>query len=97
MNRKKKADDKKAKGPRDLSKVSATRKICYCQASSHPLVNNCANCGKIVCELEGEGPCLFCGAWIDRDIFTELEVDEEEYTKALEHRNKLIEFDYNSA
>ena len=26
------------------------------------------NCGKVVCELEGEGPCLFCGTWVDREI-----------------------------
>jgi activating signal cointegrator 1 len=25
------------------------------------------NCGKIVCEAEGEGPCLFCGNWVDRE------------------------------
>lgn len=52
----------------DLSKFLVPgRKICYCQTTSHPLVNNCANCGKIVCEQEGEGPCLFCGAWVDRN------------------------------
>jgi activating signal cointegrator 1 len=25
------------------------------------------SCGKVVCELEGEGPCFFCGAWVDRE------------------------------
>ena len=30
-------------------------------------MNNCVNCGKIVCEAVGEGPCLFCGAWVDRE------------------------------
>ena len=53
---------------RDLSKVKLnTRKVCYCQCTQHGLVNNCINCGKIICELEGEGPCLFCGAWVDRE------------------------------
>jgi hypothetical protein len=52
---------------RDLSKVALNRKICYCQCTKHKLVNNCVNCGKIVCEAEGEGPCLFCGAWVDRE------------------------------
>ena len=54
---------------RDLSKVKlATRQVCYCQGTIYPLVNNCINCGKIVCEREGEGPCLFCGAWVDREM-----------------------------
>ncbi len=24
-------------------------------------MNNCLNCGRIVCEAEGEGPCQTCG------------------------------------
>ena len=62
-------------------------------------MNNCINCGKIVCELEGEGPCLFCGAWVDRETmydFSELgeEGDENKdgalarkYEEALRHRD----------
>lgn len=47
-------------------KVSETimlkgRRLCECQASQHKLINNCLNCGRIVCEQEGSGPCLFCG------------------------------------
>jgi len=64
-------------------------------------VNNCINCGKIVCEQEGEGPCLFCGTWVDRETlydFAELGGEQNEelsklYEKALEHRDKLLEFD----
>ena len=37
------------------------RRNCDCQASQHKLINNCLNCGRIVCEQEGSGPCLFCG------------------------------------
>lgn len=37
------------------------RHMCNCQASKHQLVNNCVQCGRIVCEQEGSGPCLFCG------------------------------------
>lgn len=36
------------------------RHPCDCQASKHKLVNNCLKCGRIVCEQEGSGPCLFC-------------------------------------
>lgn len=37
------------------------RHRCNCQSVKHKLVNNCINCGRIVCEQEGSGPCLFCG------------------------------------
>ncbi|XP_017780567.1 PREDICTED: activating signal cointegrator 1 [Nicrophorus vespilloides] len=36
------------------------RHPCNCQASKHVLINNCSKCGRIVCEQEGSGPCLFC-------------------------------------
>ncbi|KAK0175370.1 hypothetical protein PV327_009124 [Microctonus hyperodae] len=34
---------------------------CDCEAKSHSLVNNCLNCGRIVCIQEGSGPCFHCG------------------------------------
>lgn len=37
------------------------RHRCNCQSFKHKLVNNCLQCGRIVCEQEGSGPCLFCG------------------------------------
>ncbi|KAH8303357.1 hypothetical protein KR059_008853 [Drosophila kikkawai] len=37
------------------------RRSCECQAAQHKLINNCMGCGRIVCEQEGSGPCLFCG------------------------------------
>lgn len=37
------------------------RHLCNCEASKHNLINNCMQCGRIVCEQEGSGPCLFCG------------------------------------
>lgn len=36
------------------------RHWCQCMAQKHKLVNNCVECGRIVCEQEGAGPCLFC-------------------------------------
>lgn len=51
-----------------------------------------------MCEQEGEGPCLFCGAWVDREQM--YDVDDEDhayYTTALEHRDRLIDFDMNSS
>ncbi|KAG0307387.1 hypothetical protein BGZ97_000421 [Linnemannia gamsii] len=46
--------------------VNATkeRKPCYCLATKHKLnvfAPNCLNCGKIICALEGPGPCTYCG------------------------------------
>jgi hypothetical protein len=96
---------------RDFSKVKqAGRNICYCMCTMHPLVNNCVACGKIVCEQEGEGPCLFCGNWVDRESTYDLnEIGDEEqdgdsnhalalhYQTALQHRDKLIEYDVNAA
>ncbi|XP_059059608.1 activating signal cointegrator 1 [Achroia grisella] len=37
------------------------RHRCDCQASKHELVNNCLQCGRVICTQEGSGPCLFCG------------------------------------
>ncbi len=59
------------------------RQLCYCQCTRHKLVNNCVNCGKIVCEQEGEGPCLFCGAWVDRETGYDVGDDLNEYEVAL--------------
>ncbi|CAG5071338.1 Similar to Bap60: Brahma-associated protein of 60 kDa (Drosophila melanogaster), partial [Cotesia congregata] len=36
------------------------RHKCDCEAKNHCLVNNCLNCGRIVCAQEGPGPCFFC-------------------------------------
>ncbi|KAM3956674.1 activating signal cointegrator 1 [Aphomia sociella] len=37
------------------------RHRCDCQASKHELINNCLQCGRVICKQEGSGPCLFCG------------------------------------
>jgi ribosomal protein S15P/S13E len=34
---------------------------CDCQATKHKLINNCLECGRIVCDQEGSGNCMFCG------------------------------------
>lgn len=44
------------------------RHKCDCQTMKHKLVNNCINCGRIVCSQEGSGPCYFCGSLV-RKIF----------------------------
>ena len=54
------------------------RHKCDCQAQKHDLIANCIACGRIICAQEGEGPCLFCGKFIeesetgrDRKIFSD--------------------------
>lgn len=48
---------------RDVVMLSGRHK-CECQASKHGLVNNCMSCGRIVCQQEGSGPCVFCGTLV---------------------------------
>ncbi|KAJ3290437.1 hypothetical protein HK104_006790 [Borealophlyctis nickersoniae] len=40
------------------------RLVCECLAAKHGLLTNCITCGKIICRLEGEGPCPCCGAQV---------------------------------
>lgn len=37
------------------------RHKCDCEAKKHSLINNCLNCGRIVCAQEDAGPCIICG------------------------------------
>ncbi|KAL5238423.1 hypothetical protein ACI65C_005833 [Semiaphis heraclei] len=91
------------------------RHKCDCQASRHGLVNNCLDCGRIVCKQEGSGPCVVCGKLVCSDeerlllkcnnnkskqLYNQLieqTVTAAADNKALEHRNKLLEFDRTSA
>ncbi|KAI9030823.1 putative zinc finger motif, C2HC5-type-domain-containing protein [Phycomyces nitens] len=62
------------------------RKPCQCQATKHPLLDiapNCLNCGKIICTLEGPGPCTFCG--------TEILSDEQKINLISEAKKKRAE------
>ena len=40
------------------------RHSCQCIGQKHSLINNCTECGRIVCSQEGAGPCLFCGTLV---------------------------------
>lgn len=62
--------------------------MCTCHGTIHPLIPvrtgalMCLNCGNIVCEAQGLGPCLFCGAAYKDDQFT---VTEELVTEESSH------------
>jgi hypothetical protein len=77
-------------------------------AQKHDLINNCLNCGKVVCAQEGEGNCLYCGKLVVRpdglfiddseQYFPSLSKEEQvkvsvERSKAIQHKNKLVERD----
>jgi hypothetical protein len=77
-------------------------------AQKHELINNCLNCGKIVCAQEGEGNCLYCGNKVTRPdglyiddtltLFPTLSPEQHqainaERSRAIQHKNKLVERD----
>ncbi|KFO80856.1 Activating signal cointegrator 1 [Cuculus canorus] len=51
-------------GQDKLAVLIPGRHACECLGQKHKLVNNCLDCGRIVCVQEGSGPCLFCGALV---------------------------------
>lgn len=52
-------------------------------------------CGKIHCEQEGFGPCLFCKAEVSKptDVLTKRQREEVGLVQAIHRRNKLLDFD----
>ncbi|KAJ3222731.1 hypothetical protein HDU81_009627 [Chytriomyces hyalinus] len=44
------------------------RPICQCLAAKHGLLTNCLTCGKVICLLEGPGPCPSCGSLVESAI-----------------------------
>lgn len=52
---------------KDTKSKTQGRSRCECMATEHKLVTNCTACGKIMCEMEGEGECFFCGSIVTRD------------------------------
>lgn len=89
--------------------MKVERVLCNCVAQRHPLINNCLNCGKVICESEGEGPCMFCGNIVSRKNNTYLDKDDKELfpdmneeqlkkigierSKAIQHKNILVDRD----
>ncbi|KAG5683525.1 hypothetical protein PVAND_012799 [Polypedilum vanderplanki] len=83
---------------------------CDCQASKHKLINNCLQCGRIVCEQEGSGACLFCGNFVcseeelklinsqtkKGDNLKKSLMNSKGLTDALAHRDRLLEYDKQS-
>ncbi|XP_012543567.2 activating signal cointegrator 1 isoform X2 [Monomorium pharaonis] len=90
------------------------RHKCDCEANRHALINNCLNCGRIVCVQEGSGPCFFCGELVcspeeqvllqsntkqGDNLYNKLmdQKPNKDLEESLKQRDKLLEFDRNSA
>lgn len=54
----KRKNAKQRKKNKEIAKFGK-RQICGCQALVHEFLNNCTGCGRIICENEGDGECLF--------------------------------------
>ncbi|XP_014239981.1 activating signal cointegrator 1 [Cimex lectularius] len=74
------------------------RHLCNCQASKHSLINNCLKCGRIVCEQEGPGPCMFCSKMVYRrgENSNNNTLSDKSLEGALELRDRLLEYDKSS-
>lgn len=55
---------KKKKGAKAETASTGERLTCGCQGTVHPFINNCLECGRISCEVEGEGSCPHCGTFV---------------------------------
>ncbi|KAF0991260.1 hypothetical protein HZS_6211, partial [Henneguya salminicola] len=67
------------------------RKPCDCLGQKHDLINNCLNCGRIVCIVEGSGPCLTCAKNVPK--MTQIQpknVNTNTNFEAFKARNRLL-------
>ncbi|KAJ2890158.1 hypothetical protein GGI21_006277, partial [Coemansia aciculifera] len=67
QKKEKQQQEHQLKEAKDKERRAASRKRtkCECQASEHALLTNCLTCGRIICDKEGSGPCMFCGAQVE--------------------------------
>ncbi|KAF6211787.1 hypothetical protein GE061_012302 [Apolygus lucorum] len=74
------------------------RHICECQATKHELIGNCLSCGRIVCQQEGAGPCLFCNTMVQARGAPQTSAAQTDSSleSALELRDRLLEYDKSS-
>ncbi|KAK2664038.1 hypothetical protein Ddye_002612 [Dipteronia dyeriana] len=111
VNKGNQSNQKKKKAGKVISLAEAAKgsiifqqgKPCSCQARQHRLISNCLSCGKIVCEQEGEGPCLFCGALVLKEGSTYAGLEEgsvplsDVEAAAEAYAKRLVDYDRNAA
>jgi len=90
-------------------RAKVSRSTCNCIGKTgHEIIGNCLSCGRIICQIEDYGDCLFCGAiaigvwppqisWLIRNGVIEEEIvienEDEEEGKAIGQKNRLIQYD----
>ena len=57
---------------------------CGCFGTKHGVINNCLTCGRVICELEGERPCPYCGT----PVFSDATLQDPERLLAVEEEMK---------
>eukprot|EP01133_Synstelium_polycarpum_P008219 gene8219-9666_t len=69
---------------------------CDCQATRHPLITNCLNCGKVICEQEEDYFANANNKWISEDERRIVAQQEKEHEKRLEDekRSNRVSFDF---
>lgn len=82
-------------GQERMTELIPGRHECECLASRHALVNNCMQCGRIVCTQEGSGPCFFCGTLVCTPA--ELETLHRDSRKSDKLREKLMSQGHDAA
>lgn len=82
---------------------SASRHLCGCFATHHEFYTSCLYCGRIHCNLEGPGECIYCGADLvpplSADIACEVlnAANDVVVFSAYQQKDKLLTFDKEHA
>lgn len=111
LKRERQQREKEEKEETERQRRAANRKRikCECQASEHELLTNCLSCGRIVCELEGPGPCMFCGSDVqnpDQQLQQHMQrllkrsgkdEQKEAWSNATKRKERLLTFDRTAA
>ncbi|KAK8794771.1 hypothetical protein WA158_001752 [Blastocystis sp. Blastoise] len=89
-------DSKKETEKQPVEEKEEDQYICGCQATKHELLYNCVYCGYILCELEKnpdetKQKCPYCKRLINNNYI----LDTDEYKKAEQNKDKLLNYDQN--
>lgn len=79
------------------SMVLPGRIKCDCEGKKHNVITNCIECGRIVCEQEGLGKCMHCGAVVKDPNAAQTQAMPRELVNAIQHKDKLINYDRTAA
>ncbi|KAF7284000.1 hypothetical protein GWI33_022817 [Rhynchophorus ferrugineus] len=75
----------------EKKKQKEGRQLCDCMGQEHDFMNNCLECGRIHCDEEGPGPCLYCGTPISVRGYNQ----NASNTKAMKQKKNVVFDDDN--